>query len=104
MVKYKRLDPEDRKQQILLTAVEYSRINNYNTLTQYKVAEAVGCSPGLVINYFNSIANLQDRVVEFAISEEVLEVVAQGVVNKHPLALAASEDLKDRSLRIALSH
>jgi hypothetical protein len=104
MVKHKRLDPADREKSILLTAVEYSRVHNYTTMTQYNIAMLAHCSPSLVLVYFPTIEELKTKVMQFAVENEVLEIIAQGLINKHPLALSAPQDIKDTSIRFALSH
>ena len=93
--KYKRLDPEHRKQQILEAAIALAKEEGYYSLGLRNVARSAKCSPGLVLNYFGSVLELQSSVMKEAIKKEI---IVQGVVNKNIDALNAPSALISRSL------
>ena len=96
--KYKRLDPEHRKQQILEAAIALAKEEGYYSLGLRNVARSAKCSPGLVLNYFGSVLELQSSVMKEAIKKEIIEIIVQGVVNKNIDALNAPSALISRSL------
>ena len=103
MAKFKRLDPAQRKQDIVTHALALAKQLGYTALTQRNVATAANCSPGLVINYFKTVQGLRTAVMLRAVEDEVEEVVAQGLVSKHEVALNAPQELRQRSIINAYS-
>lgn len=89
-----RLEPYERKAQILAAALNLAAESSYLTITADAVAERAVVSSGLVTRYFINIRNLRNEVVRSAVVTRRLSVVAQGLVNRHPDALAAPTRLK----------
>ena len=92
-----RAHPELRKEHILNTAVELAGEAGYDNLKQSAVAEKAGVSGALVGQYF-SMAGLKNAVMAQAMDLEVLEVVAQGIVNKHPRMKYISTELRKKAI------
>ena len=63
-------------------------------VTRNGIATQAKCSPALVTKYFGSMNKLRDSIMIEAVAKRDAEVVLQGLVTKHPTALAAPEDLK----------
>ena len=61
------------------------------------VAKRAGVSGALVNRYLGTHGALMDRVVQEAVAREHLEIVAQALIDKHPLALRAPRRLQERA-------
>lgn len=90
--------PTMRKMQILNVAVSLAAARGYANLSRGEVAEAAGVSVPLVSKHFRSLGLLKQAVMEHAIQNEILPLIAQGLANKHELVINASEELKEKAL------
>ena len=93
-----RKQPNERKNELLSEAIKLAKEVGYSHITRDGVAERAGVSYGLVTRYFQSIDNLKCLVLKKAIQDEVLEIIAQGLVRKDPLLRRLSPELKNRVL------
>ena len=93
---------EDRKQQILKEAVTQAEQTGYMTLTRSGIADSLGVSYELVKHYYKDHAELLNAVMERAIQTENHEIIVQGIVNKHPIAMDADTELKTEAVRSVL--
>lgn len=94
----KRLQPDDRKAQILDGAIELARTKGLGHITREAIAQRVGVSPALVSLYFGTMTELRRSIMRAAIKREVLEIVAEGLTTRDKQAAKASDDLKRRAL------
>lgn len=92
-----RMKPEQRKMQILLAAVELAKKCGYRNIKRDEVATAAGVSMGLVNNYFETIEHLKRDVMRLAITNEVLEIIAQGLLAKDRIALKVPDNIKKKA-------
>jgi len=90
-----RLNPEIRKQRILLAAIEMADRSNYLTLQREDVAIKAGVSVSLVTAYFKDMPSLRQEVLKAAVDRELPRIVLQGLCAKDPIALHAPEALKE---------
>lgn len=97
-VSKRRANPALRKDYILAVAVDMAKAVGYHKLTRDAVAEKAGVSMGLVTRYFGTMNQLKGAVVKRAVKTEVLEIVAQCILNKDPRGAKISEELKSRAL------
>lgn len=88
-----------RRKQLLQQAVKLSRLHGYQNVTRQQVAEAAECSTNLITYHLGHQIDLQNEIMHEAISQPDLLVLAQGIVRKDPIALNASERLKNRAIR-----
>lgn len=93
----RRLDPADRRAAILAAAVKLAESRSYYALTRDDVAHAAGVSAGLVTRYFLAMPELRRQVMAEAVRLEIPAIVAQGIANRCPVALAAPGPLKLRA-------
>lgn len=91
-----------RKSQILAAAFNIAREEGLAQASQTAVAERLGVSRSLVINYYK-IDELQNAVIEQAISENNLTILAHGIFARVPKALSAPKELKAKALKSFLS-
>jgi AcrR family transcriptional regulator len=94
-----RLAPVDRKEQLLAVALTEARKIGYSRVTLQIVAQAASCAPSTVSHYFGTMTQLRRAMMRAAIKREVLEVIAQGLVDRNPQALAAPESLRASALQ-----
>lgn len=90
--------PDDRKNELLSEAIELSKEIGYSHITRDGIAERAGVSYGLVTRYFQSMDNLKRLVLKQAIHDEILEIIAQGLVLKDPLTKRLPSELKEKVL------
>jgi len=92
-----RTHPALRKQHILDTAVVLAGEIGYENITRDAVAELAGISGGLVSQYF-TMTDLKNEVVAQAVDLEILVIITQGIVNKHPRIKFISNELKIKAI------
>ena len=74
----KRLQPADRKQEILNAAIKVAgRPGGWSKLTRDSVAKEAGCAEGLVSKYFGTMITLRRSIMRAAIVAGNLAVVAE---------------------------
>lgn len=83
-----------RKEHILNVATNMAVKIGYTSLTRDGVAEAAGVSFSLVSKHFGTMVQLKREVMRTAIKREILEIIAQGLVNGDDRALKAPEEVK----------
>ena len=97
-MKTTRLAPKVRKQEILIAAVECTQHHGINGLRRDAVAERAGVANGLVTRYFNTMTQLKHAVVRYAVHNEILGIIAEGLALRDPEACKASEELKKKAV------
>ena len=95
-----RLAPKDRKKQILDSALALSVRGNYRDVTREALASHVPCSPALVSFYFGSMTRLRHAIMTFAVQQENLIVLAQGLAVGDIKAKKAPHALREKAARI----
>lgn len=88
-----------RREQIIDKALDLSVEIGYDKITRARVAEAAGVSGRLIYHHFGDITELKKVILRVAVDRECLSVIAQGVVNKAPAALAAPRRLRLKAVR-----
>lgn len=94
----KRVNPNLRRKHVLAAALELAKTKGYNSVTRGDIAGSAGVSPGLISHYFKSIEALQVVILKTAVKREILEIIAQGITNKDPIALQAPGGLKAKAV------
>lgn len=85
---------EDRDGRILQAAIEQAKTDGYQWITRDAVAEAAGVSPGTVNTAYGTMPALKRAVLQAAVDGGVLEIVAQGLADRHPIVMNAPEDVR----------
>lgn len=75
-------DSTRKRAHILETAVDQARIHGYDKITRDGVAAAAGVGDGVVNHHYGTMANLKRAVLDYAVKNEILEIIAQGVAAK----------------------
>lgn len=70
--------PSVRREMILRAAIKAARTPvGFITLTRARIADHAECSEGLVSRYLGSMEDVRRIVLEIAIDEEILPIIAQ---------------------------
>lgn len=98
MIKRNRLTPGIRKDQLMAAALDQSAKHHYARVTREQIAEAGGCSPGLVSAYFGTMPTLRRSIVRAAIHTKNLVVLAQALAARDTYAHDAPDELKAQAM------
>lgn len=93
-VSKKRLSKDDRKNNLLSTALELAKESGYANVTRNLLAESAGVSMGLVSHYFGTMQQLKRALMRAAITREIPEIIAQGLSIGDENAKKAPAELK----------
>lgn len=104
VVKKRRANPEHRKQQILNAALTVAKNSGLNKTTKQSIAEAAGISVSLVGHYFKTVPQLKRAIMRAAISQGIIEIVAEGLTSKDPHARKAPKELKTRAAQLIANY
>ena len=85
---------------ILGAAVKLAATGRYDRLTRRDVAEAAGVSPARVSLFAGDMEGLRAAIMKAAVMDKVAVVVAQGLADRHPEAVAAPDELKQQALAV----
>ncbi len=85
------------RERMLLAAIPLAERYGYDSVSRDMVARAAGVSSSLLSRYWTA-PDFHDALIRKAIEKESYVVLAQALAFKHPAALAAPEDLKQRAL------
>ena len=104
----KRLQPDDRKRQILTAAIRVAaRPGGWAKLTRDAVAKEADCAEGLPSKYFGTMISFRRAIMREAIRLAVLgstpaaiyhSVIAQGLAGGDKCAQKAAPELKAQAL------
>lgn len=85
------------KSDILKAAVRLAKSKGFRNFSRDDVATAAETATGTVSYHYRGMTGLRRAVMQYAIDNEVLEVIAQGLAERHVLALKAPEELRLRA-------
>lgn len=88
---------KDRDGRILNAALEQAKTDGFQWITRDAVAEAAGVSPATVNTAYGTMRGLKRAVLQAAVDRNVLEVVAQGLAERHEIVMNAPEDVRRRA-------
>ncbi len=92
----KRANINVRKQHILASAIIVAKNKSYNKMTREDVANEAGVSLSLITHRFNTMAQLRCDVMRYAIKNEIVEIIAQGLAYRDKRAIRISQELKHK--------
>jgi AcrR family transcriptional regulator len=87
-----------RNSAILEAAVALAGERGFRSFSREDVAARAAVAVGTVNNAYGTMAGLHDAVMQAALDRQLHPIVAAGIVERHPLALAAPQDVKDSAL------
>jgi AcrR family transcriptional regulator len=86
-----------RKELILCAAIELALKVGYQHLIRDEVAKKAGVSGPLLNKHYGTIRELRQQVLKTAIEKGIIEIVAQGLGMRDPIALKATDEIKQKA-------
>lgn len=71
-------------QRVLDGAIKAAAVKGFTAITRKDIAEAAGCSLGLVSHHLKDMDTARGLTLEYACAHRILNIVAQGLSIKHP--------------------
>lgn len=90
------------KEHILQTAYKMAQRDGFAAITRDGVAAEAGVAMGSVNHHYGTMQVLRDAVMQRAVEEEQLELIAQGIALGDNVAKTAPLELRQRALKTLL--
>ena len=87
------------KLNILRSAVRLAESEGFTNITRDGVATAARVACGLINYHFKTMDDLRDAIIQYAVDESILTLIAQGIVYGHPIAVNAPDGIKLKALQ-----
>ena len=88
---------ENRDSRILDAAIHCAKEDGFQWITRERVAARAGVSAGTINSAYKTMRDLKRAVLQYAVQTGVVEIVAQGLAEGHPIARAAPPELRDKA-------
>lgn len=88
----------ERDARVLEAALAAAVEHGYQWITRDDVAARAGVSNATVSNAYGDMVDLKRRVLREAVARPVLAIVAQGLADRHAIALDAPPHVKEQAL------
>lgn len=98
----KRLKPAIRKEEILAAALILATKHGYTNVARDEIAKQVGVGGSAVQYHFGTMAKLRTELMRYAVKQQNLRVIAQGLAVSDRQAAKASKGLKRQALAAML--
>lgn len=96
--------PDNRRAQILGAAVQLARHQRFDTLTRAQIAEAAQVAVGTVSHACGPMRAVRDGILRRAITDNVLEVIADGLAIRNPIARNETTERQRLAALSTLTH
>ena len=97
----KRLKPDVRKEEIISCALFLAIDGHYMQVQRKQIADELGVTPPALTYHFGTMQQLRRAVMRAAVTQEILTVIAQGLVAQDAQAKKAPEALRRRAIELA---
>lgn len=87
-----------RNAAILQAGVALAGEKGFRKFSRGDVAARAGVAAGSVNNAYGTMDALHDAIMEQAVLQGLVDIVAGGLAERHPVAIAAPQPLKDSAL------
>lgn len=87
---------DKRRAQLLDAAMRLAEETDYKLITRAAIASFCGVTESLVSFHLGDMDTLRDTILREAIRLEKLSIVARGLLDMHPIAVEAPQELKDK--------
>jgi AcrR family transcriptional regulator len=88
----------ERQKQIIDKALEIARKDGIKAVTRDGLAVACGISQGAINLNFGTMEALRIELMHEAVARKIIEIVAEGLGAKNPIASAAPSSLKKQAI------
>lgn len=85
---------------IIKTACQMAVRVGFDKLTRQAIAEKLDIFPSSISFHCGTMGDLRIAVLEYAIENEYLAVLGQGLTARHPVAMKAPAKLRARAARL----
>lgn len=89
-----RMGPDERQCMLLEVALAQAEKHGLRNITRGGIAEAAGCSSGLITKYLGDRKTMQTALVKLAVKKRIIPIVATALADGYPAAKRAPDDLK----------
>lgn len=93
-----RLNPKDRKKEILAAGIAAASMKGFHKVTLQDVARQAGCTHSLVLHYFGTSVQLRRAIMSEAIRLKNPGILAQGLAMGDAKARRAPPELREAAL------
>lgn len=83
---------ENRDERILEAALACALAEGWQWITAAGVAAAAGVAKGSIYNAYGDMRGLKRAVLQEAVTRRIVSLVAQGLAEKHPIAVDGADD------------
>ncbi len=97
-MKQRRMKPSESKAHLLVAAVKAAEVYGYSNFNRDHISEFSGKSATLITAYYPTVKQLKRAIMRYAIHNEVLSIVAEGIVTGCQQAKKADPELKQKAL------
>ena len=97
MMKNKRISPGARATELTAVALRLAREHGLANLTRDQIASEAGVASGLVSLRLGTMPAMRRTVMRAAVTQGVLEVIAEGLAHRDPHAMAAPLELRQQA-------
>lgn len=75
-----RMNPEDRKAQLIDAAMRVAKRDGFQCMARFRVAQEAGITPGLIKRYFLDMDELSNAVARQAVRDGVSKVICEALL------------------------
>lgn len=86
------------KFKIMQAAIQLAKDSHYSKVLVIDIVELADVSVGALHYHYKSIQALRDELMTWAVENSILEIIGQGVSDKHPLCQNLSMEMKLKAL------
>lgn len=90
------------QEQLIKRGIEHAEGDHFRRIPMKRICREIGKSHTLVFHYYGTARAFQDAVMQYAVDNGNLRVIAQGLAEQHPFALAATGAVKKQALKMML--
>ena len=83
-----------RREQLLETACKLAEATHYREIRRHHLVEHGGTAAGNVSRVLGSMDEMRDKLIQYAIDNGRHAVVAQAIIDKHPLVAHLDQDAR----------
>ena len=97
-------NPDVRREQLLDAAITIAKKVGYTNVERNAIADAAGVSMALINNYLGTLPQLQRTLMRYAVKNNIVEIVAQGLACRDRHASKASQELKEQAAQFIVNN
>jgi len=93
-----RKNPAARRKEIIKAAISLSKKIGYDKINRILLSKQMGVSEALISYYFWPFDKLKKEVMQEAIDQQILDIIAQGIINRDKTISNLEENVKQKAL------